>query len=287
MKLVTFAPARIGVLRGDAVHDVTDWVTERTALPFPWAMNGLCAMLHAVRDDLDRAADRAPAVPVSGLALGAPVPAPTHLLAAPINVMAHKAEMTGAMASNAGTADMLGFFTKASGSVCGPADAIELPARRGRRFDHEGEIGIVIGREARGVSPEDALDHIAGYTIVIDVTMRMTATEREERTLRKSFQTFSPMGPCLVSADAVPDIDALDLKLWVNGTLRQDSSQRDLIVDIPNLVSRASHVMALQPGDVYITGSPAGVGEIVPGDSVTVEVPAIGRLEMPVVSRTW
>lgn len=287
MKLVTFDGARIGVLRNETVHDVTDTVLALTGLPFPWAMNALCGVLADNLALLERAADNAGGVPLSQVRLGPPIPAPTHLFAAPVNFLAHQAEMQGAIASYAGTAEMLGFFTKASGSVSGPADPIELPDFPERRFDHEGEIAIVIGKEARGVSPQEALDHIAGYTIVLDVTMRMTETQREERTFRKSFHSFSPMGPCLLTSDEVPDPSALTLKLWLNGELRQDSSARDLIVDIPNLVSRASHVLPLRPGDVYITGSPAGVGQIGAGDRVRTEMPGLGAMELPVVLRAW
>lgn len=287
MKLVTFDAGRIGMLRETFVHDITDTVLEMTRLPFPWAMNALCALLDQEVGPLDSAADRASPRPLADVRLGAPIPAPTHLLAAPVNFRAHQEEMRGPMASYAGTAEMLGFFTKTTGSICGPSDSIELPDRPDRRFDHEGEIAIVIGREARGVSPEQALAHIAGYTTVIDVTMRMTENEREERTFRKSFHTFSPMGPCLVTRDEVPDPAALTLKLWLNGELRQDSAARDLIVDIPTLVSRASHVMPLLPGDVYITGSPSGVGQIHAGDRVRTELPAAGVMELPVILRAW
>lgn len=287
MKIITFNESRIGVLRNGHVHDVTQWVLELVGLPFPWAMNALCGRLTDIGNDLQRAADRSPAVAIGTVRLGPPIPAPRHLFAAPVNFLAHREEMRGAMASNAGTADMLGFFAKASGSICGASDRIELPDLAGRRFDHEGEIAIVIGREARGVAPDKALEHVAGYTIVIDVTMRMTETQREERAQRKSFHTFSPMGPCLLTADEVPDPSMLGLRLWVNGQLRQDSSARDLIVDVPNLVSRASHILPLLPGDIYMTGSPAGVGAIVPGDTVRVEMDKVGTLEMAVVRRSW
>lgn len=287
MKLITFKGNRIGVLRGDEVHDISQTVFDMTGLPFPWAMNALCGMLPDTLPVLEAAADKAIPVALSGVKLGAPVPAPTHLLAAPVNFRAHEAEMQGPIGYKAGTADMLGFFLKASGSVSAPSDPIELPDLEERRFDHEGEIAIVIGREARAVSPKEALNHIAGYTIVVDVTMRMTETQREERVYRKSFHSFSPMGPCLLTADEVPDPSELSLKLWLNGELRQDSSARDLIVDIPNLVSRASHVMPLMPGDVYITGSPAGVGQIKKGDVVRTEIPRLGVMELPVAIRNW
>lgn len=288
MKIVTFGGSRIGVLRGEVVMDITEAVAARTGLPFPWSVNALCALLTTNLDWVAAVADKAAGLRLADLVLGAPVPAPTHLFAAPANFRAHIEEMKGtAMASNAGSAANLGFFTKASGSVSGPSQAIELPANSDRRFDHEGEIAIVIGKAAQGVSREEALSCIAGFTLVIDVTMRMTETKREERTYRKSFATFSPMGPCLVTADEIGDMDSLGVKLWVNGELRQDSSASDLIVDIPELVSRASHVLPLQPGDIYITGSPAGVGEIKPGDTVVAAMTGAGEMRLPVINRSW
>jgi 2-keto-4-pentenoate hydratase/2-oxohepta-3-ene-1,7-dioic acid hydratase in catechol pathway len=178
---------------------------------------------------------------------------------------------------------------KATGSITGASDPIELPVKDWpeRRYDHEGEIAFVIGREARRVSPEDAVNYIFGYTIVIDATMRATPERGEERVQRKSYYSFSPMGPCVTTADELPDWTKLNVKLWLNGEQRQDAKSTDMIVNIPNLLSRASHVLPLQPGDVYTTGSPPGVGRITPGDQVVVEAPGIGRMTLSVVARDW
>jgi 2-keto-4-pentenoate hydratase/2-oxohepta-3-ene-1,7-dioic acid hydratase in catechol pathway len=216
------------------------------------------------------------------------VPRPTHVFAAPINYLAHQEEMRGPLSGNlSGTAVELGFFLKATGSLSGPNDPIELPARPGRRFDHEGELAFVIGREARAVPRERALDYVFGYTILVDCTMRMNETHHEERVLRKSFASFAPLGPWVVTADEIPDPSVLQIKLWVNGIQRQDASLRDLVLDVPGLIEQASAVLPLQPGDVYTTGSPAGVGEIHPGDEVVVEIAQIGRLTLPVRARAW
>ena len=105
--------------------------------------------------------------------------------------------------------------------------------------------------------------------------------------MRKSFHSFAPVGPWIVTSDEVPDPAAFHLRVWVNGDLRQDATLADLIVDVPGLLAQASAVVLLRPGDVYATGTPAGVGPVEPGDVVTVEVGGIGRLEMPVVQRGW
>src|SRR5205807_1486716 len=235
---------------------------------------------------------------VDSVRLRAPVPAPMQLLAAPVNFRAHQAEMRDqgfrgvpGSGSQAGgdTAETLGFFMKATGSITGASDPIEIPMKDwpDRRYDHEGEIAFVVGREARGVSPEEATKYIFGYTILIDATMRGTPERNEERVQRKSYYSFSPMGPCVTTADELPDWTKLNVKLWLNGEQRQDAQATDMIVNIPHLLSRASYVLPLRPGDVYTTGSPPGVGRIAPGDRVEVEATGIGRMTLSVVARSW
>jgi 2-keto-4-pentenoate hydratase/2-oxohepta-3-ene-1,7-dioic acid hydratase in catechol pathway len=119
------------------------------------------------------------------------------------------------------------------------------------------------------------------------MSLRMTETKREERTQRKSYATFTPMGPWITTADEVPDPSAITLKAWRNEELRQDACLKDLIVDVPELISRASHVVPLDVGDVYATGSPAGVGQVQPGDQITLESPQLGTMTLDVATRPW
>ena len=186
------------------------------------------------------------------------------------------------------SAETLGFFLKATGSICGAADAIDLPLRDlpDRRFDYEGEIAFVVGREARAVAAADAQQYIFGYTAVIDVTLRGTEHVKEERVQRKSFASFSPMGPCVVTADELDWRDT-SVKLSVNGIERQHARALDMIVDIPTLLSRASHVLPLQCGDVYTTGSPPGVGRLAPGDTIATDAHGIGCMTLAVRIRDW
>jgi 2-keto-4-pentenoate hydratase/2-oxohepta-3-ene-1,7-dioic acid hydratase in catechol pathway len=120
---------------------------------------------------------------------------------------------------------------------------------------------------------------VFGYSCLIDVTVR----GKEERVMRKSYDTFTPIGPALVTADEVGDPGNLEMKLWVNDDLRQHASTRDLIVDLPNMVALASSVSTLEPGDVIATGTPAGVGPIKAGDTVTIEIERVGRMSVPVI----
>ncbi len=290
MRLVVWDDFRLGVLEDDGIHDVTDLVDDGGDVPrwaAPYRMNQLIARWDELREGVEVRRKDGSAVPLAGVRLRAPSPRPRNFLAAPLNYVAHGEEMKGSIGTGGGTPNDLGFFIKASGCLTDPDGPIELPPVPERRFDHEGEIGVVIGRPARGVEPDRALEHVFGYTLVVDATMRMTDTRREERTMRKSFATFSPSGPCLLTADEVPDPAALGVRLWVDDDLRQEGHLTDLVVDVAGLVSMASKVLPLEPGDLFATGSPAGVGPIRPGETVVVASEAIGRMTLPVVQRGW
>ena len=290
MRLVVWDDFRLGVLEDDGIHDITDLVDDMAEVPAwatPYRMNQLIARWDELHDRVEERRGNSPAVPVESVTLRAPSPRPRNFLAAPLNYLAHGEEMKGSIGTGGGTPNELGFFIKASGCIADPAGPIELPPVPDRRFDHEGEIGVVIGRPARGVAPERALDHVFGYTLVVDATMRMTDTRREERTMRKSFHSFSPAGPCLLTGDEVPDPAALTVRLWVGDELRQEGHLSDLVVDVAGLVSMASKVLSLEAGDLFATGSPAGVGPIRPGETVVVESEPIGRMTLPVVERGW
>jgi 2-keto-4-pentenoate hydratase/2-oxohepta-3-ene-1,7-dioic acid hydratase in catechol pathway len=204
------------------------------------------------------------------------VPDPTKVVAAPVNYRDHQAEMK----EDYGI-DALGVFLKAPSSVIGDGGTVALPYTD-RRFDQEGELAVVIGQTARFVSVDKALDFVAGYTCCLDITMR----GGEDRSTRKSFDTFTPVGPYLVTPDEVGNPADLRLRTTVNGVLRQDADISDLIWDVPQLVSYASSVMTLNPGDILTTGTPAGVGQIGDGDVLSVEIDRVGMLSATVSSST-
>ena len=222
--------------------------------------------------------DRLPWIDPAAAAWSAPVPHPGKILGAPVNYVAHGREL-----QLEHTVERLGVFLKAPSAVIGPGADIALPSAD-RRTDQEGELAVVIGRRARGLTPGEALEAVFGYTCLLDISVRGP----EERSLRKSFDTFAPMGPWIVTPDEVGDPGHLRLRCWVNDELRQDASTADLVMSVPRLVSYASQVMTLEPGDVITTGTPAGVGPLAPGDRVAVEVERVGRLEVGVVAGpTW
>lgn len=286
MKIATFDDLRPGLVVGDHIHDLTSllpgWRPDEPAV-----VQQFLARLEELRPAIEALAGTAEPGPLDSVTLRAPSPLPGQVLAAPLNFQAHRDEMKGPLTAGAGTANELGFFLKSSRSVSDPTAPVLLPDLPGRRIDFEAEVAVVIGRTTRGVSPEEALDHVLGYTLLLDMTLRMTETERQERTQRKSYATFTPMGPWITTADEVPDPSAITIRAWRNDDLRQDATLKDLIVDVPELVSRASHVLPLEAGDVYATGSPAGVGQVQAGDVIRVEAPLLGELSIAVETRPW
>lgn len=266
---------RLGVVDGDDLIDITDLTASGPvgpAGPLQALLDTGMASAGLLRP---RLADR-PRVPLASTRLAAPLPRPGKIVAAPVNYRAHQHEMAAPL-----TVAELGVFLKAPSSVIGPGGTVLLPYQD-VRTDQEAELAVVIGRTARNVRPEHALEHLAGYTCLLDVTVRST----EDRSTRKSFDTFTPIGPWMTTVDEVGDPGALGLRCWVNGEPRQDTSTAELIADVPTLIAYASSVMTLWPGDLIATGTPAGVGQIRHGDRVVVEIDRVGRLEVTVSAET-
>lgn len=269
MRFATFDDGRLGVVLGDEVADITSAAGT--------AGGGLSAMRTLItahnQIDTERIVAAAPRRPLGDVRLGPPVPDPTKIFAAPVNYRDHQSEM-----SQASHVSALGLFLKAPSSLTGSGGTVSLPYHD-RRFDQEGELAAVIGRRARKVSASEALGCVFGYTALLDITMR----GGEDRSVRKSFETFTPMGPWIVTADEFGDPAEATLRCEVSGTVRQEAKLRDLIWDTARLVSYASWVTTLEPGDVISTGTPAGVGPLEAGDTIAVEISGIGgRLEVTV-----
>src|ERR1700722_4173155 len=253
MRLGSYDDGRGGCLAGDQVVPLHG----RT-------MRGVIASWAA--GDLAPPAGHASAVPLRDVRLRVPVADPSKIIAAPVNYRDHQSEMSSD--SHVGA---LGFFLKAPSSLLDPGGTIQLPYHD-RRFDQEGELALVIGRTARHVTEQEALSYVFGYTGLLDITMR----GGEDRSTRKSFETFTPMGPVLVTADEFGDPGRAELRCWVSGELRQQASTADLIWGVARLVSYASSVTTLYPGDVITTGTPAGVGPLAAGDTVRLELSGLG-----------
>ncbi len=200
---------------------------------------------------------------------------PSKIIGIGQNYRAHAAEM------GKGIPEEPLMFLKPSTAVIADGMPIERPAGY-ERVDYEGELGVVIGKRARRVSREEALDYVQGYVCVNDVTVRDLQQKDGQWTRAKGFDTFCPIGPRIV-----PGLDPTDLRITtrVNGVVKQDSSTSDLIFDVATLISFCSHHMTLEVGDVISTGTPSGVGPLRPGDVVEVEIAGIGILRNPVIAR--
>ncbi|WP_431879688.1 fumarylacetoacetate hydrolase family protein [Amycolatopsis sacchari] len=275
MRYLSFRDAggrvRAGVAGADGVRgrisDLTDLLPAGDSSP-------MRRLIEAVESgtDVDTLVSRAPVVGAASAVLLPVVPDPSKIVAAPVNYRNHQAEM-----NEASHIDSLGVFLKAPSSVLGDGGVVRLPYTD-RRFDQEGEFAAVIGRRARDVPEDQALDHVFGYTCLLDMTMR----GGEDRSVRKSFDTFTPVGPTVVAREDVPPIDELELRLWVNGSLRQRADLKDLIWGVAKLISYVSTVMTLHPGDIVTTGTPEGVGAVHDGDRIEVEVTGLDRLTVSV-----
>lgn len=284
MKLAAYDDYRVAVVDGEQLLEVTGVLPEAVqALP-QQRMNWLIAHWDEMRPRVEAAARDAEPIALGSVGLLPPSPHPSHVFAAPANYRKHVGELGVRSVSKGRTAREQGFFLKAPGSLVGAGKRIVLPKGSTRRFDHESELAVIIGRSARNVPRERALEHVFGYACLIDATMRIEpGVAEEERSMRKSFASFTPLGPYLVTADEIADAQALSNRLWVNGELKQDANTRDMIVGIAELIELISSVLTLNPGDVIATGTPEGVGPFGPGDRVTIAIEAVGEMSLDVV----
>ena len=213
---------------------------------------------------------------------------PTDILCIGINYREHAAESGSAIPQN----PML--FIKASNTLNNPLDPIPIP-KRSDKIDFEGELAVVIGKAAKHVPRERALDYVFGYCVANDVSARDWQREKSlgggQFARGKSFDGFCPLGPCIVTKDEIPNPNALKLKTILNGNVMQDHTTADMIFDVPALIESLSSTMTLRPGAVLLTGTPQGVGFartppvwMKAGDTVAVEIERIGRLENPIGS---
>jgi len=280
MRFVTFesgGKGRPGLLTaGDSVVDLT-------AAGFPTLLD----VIEAGSDGLAKAqtfAASADKLPLSSVKLLAPIPKPRKLICIGLNYRAHALE-TGATIPDVPTV-----FNKFATAVIGPGADIVLP-KVSKSPDYEAEFAFVIGKGGRHIAAEDWQKHMWGYTMVNDVSARDYQRATTQWLMGKTFDTFAPMGPWIVTADEIADPHNLNISLEIDGETLQDSNTKDLIFKIPELVAFLSSVFTLEPGDIVSTGTPSGVGAarkpprfLRPGEEVTVKVEGIGELMNPVVA---
>lgn len=287
MRIATYTKDQqrhVGVVSDDALT-----VQALSDIPPGTTEQGILGLIQAFADPARLATlSRAAAVPLDSVKLLAPVPRPRrNIFCVGRNYHAHAKELSGSVfkANNADPAAWPIVFTKVPETVIAHGEDVILPVGITEQIDYEAELAIVIGKGGKNISKAEAMNHVWGYTIVNDVTARDVQMRHQQWDLGKSFDTFCPMGPWLITADA---FDATDTRVrcWVNDELRQDGQTRDLIFDLPTLIETCSRGITLYPGDIIATGTPAGVGMgfnppryLKSGDRVRIQIDGIGTLE--------
>jgi len=286
MRLATFnhkGRRQVGVVSADGA--------TVTALDLKSAdpARGMLAVIHQLSGGHALPATVGAAIPLGEVKLEAPIPVPRrNLWCVGRNYHAHAKELQGSVFKNnsADPASWPIFFTKAPETVVGPGDAVVMPGDKvSTQIDYEAELTIVIGKGGKNIPRDKAMEHVFGYTIVNDVTARDVQMRHQQWDLGKSFDTFCPMGPWIVTADEL-DGSNTRVRLWVNGQLRQDAQTTDLIFDLPSLIETCSRGITLHPGDLIATGTPSGVGMgmtpptwLKAGDKVKIAIDGLGELE--------
>lgn len=282
MRVCRFDDDRLGVVYGDEVADISA-IAERLGpyrYPLP-RFDPFIAQIDRLRPEIEAIAAKAKRRPLSRVRLLSPVANPGKIVAAPVNYKKHldEARADSAIHHNNQIAEIqkAGLFLKATSSIVGPHDGVTI-SHPDRRNDHEVELVAIIGKVARDVSVEKALDYIAGYCIGLDISMRGT----EDRSFRKSVDSFTVLGPWLSTPEECPDVKNMNLSLDVNGERRQSANTKDLILSVAQLIVYASSIYTLHPGDVIMTGTPEGVGPVKDGDVMTASVEKIGTMQVGV-----
>lgn len=302
MRLVTYrgtveAAARLGVVEGDLVIDV-ERLGAKAGQAFPSTMLALIdlgpAALTALSAALDDQRGRWPAgaaLPLGNVKLLAPIPRPRkNIFGIGLNYVEHVAESARTLDTSKELPKQPVIFSKPPTSVIGPGDAIEHNRKITQQLDWEVELAVVIGRTAKRVTEADALSHVFGYSVLIDVSARDNR-RAGQWIYSKGQDTYAPFGPCIVTADEIGDPHALDLWLTVNGEIKQKSNTHHMLFKIPTLIADISAAMTLEPGDIIASGTPDGVGAgrtpqewLWPGDVVEAGVERIGTIRHPVVA---
>jgi len=273
MRLCRFGDNRLGVVEGTShVRDITDALDVIPAHRYPFPPGDmLIGNLEKVTARARELAGSATPLPLDSLPLLSPVANPSKIIGAPMNYRTGQDEAAVANALS------LGLFLKANGSLAGASDGVALRMME-RQIDYEVELGVVIGKQASNVKREDALNYVGGYAVALDITPH----GKEERSLRKSCETYTILGPWLVTADEIPEPENLNLQLDVNGERRQQGNTRQMIRDVPGLIEYASSFYTLYPGDIFLSGTPAGVGPMKPGDELEATIEKVGTMRVKV-----
>jgi 2-keto-4-pentenoate hydratase/2-oxohepta-3-ene-1,7-dioic acid hydratase in catechol pathway len=282
MKLLFFDEFKLGVLKGDAVIDVTPTVRDIPHTGPHNLINGLIERFADYRGRLQEAVDRGPGVPVSQVKVRSPLPKPYNIVGMAVNYIEEGPR---------GVAAPINAFHKSPNSVIGDGDTMVLPDVPATVFEGEAELGLVIGQRASAVGAAEAMNYIFGYLNFIDGSARGLPPSGNTSYQMKSRDTFAPLGPVLVTADEVPDPHALPVRLWVNGVLKQSYNTANMAHKIPRCIEWVTSMHTFEPGDVLALGTDhRGLGAIQNGDLIEMETEGLGRLRVHVrddLKRTW
>lgn len=282
MKICWYDQQQLGVVADGKVYAVGGALAALPAARYPYAPGDLLlAHLDTVRAAIERLLPNAPSKPVEEVRFLSPVANPGKIIGVPVNYADHVAEAEADRATFTnryqGEVREQGLFLKAASSLVGPAEGVTLRFPE-RLSHHEMELGVVIGKTAANISEKDALSCVAGYAIALDMTVRGP----EDRSLRKSVDSYAVLGPWLVTADEIADPQAIDIELRVNGELRQRANTASMIIGIAEQIAWASRYYTLHPGDIIMSGTCAGVGQVLPGDVMDCAIDGVGSMRVAV-----
>lgn len=276
MKLCWFNDRRLGLVQGDEIQDITALFNQLPPAD-PFSMSDyLIENLDSVKAGIAKLQTNEARIPLHAAKLLSPVLRPSKIIGAPVNYFDHISEAKNAATVfkqyDGGIEDQ-GLFLKASSSLVGCSEGIEVHFPN-RPTHHEIELAVIIGKVGKNIPQDQALSYVAGYAIALDMTVR----GNEDRSFRKSLDSYSVLGPFLTTADEVTDPQNLAFTLDVNGELRQNSNTSDMIMKLDRQISWASTFYTLYPGDVIMTGTSAGVGPVVPGDVIVAKMQDLGSM---------
>ena len=281
MKICRFDDDRLGLVEGDEVVDVSAALAVLPAVRWPMpAGDALIANWATVRPAVEEAAGTGARRALAEVRLLSPIANPGKIIGIARNRRNLDSETLGpgvAYGKGRSDSDPIHMFIKANSALVGPSEGVALRFTE-RRNDPEAEFTVIIGRTGTDIAVADALDHVAGYCIGLDMTLRGP----ESASSRKSIDGYAVLGPWMVTADEIPDPDNVATGLTINGRRLQSSNTRDLAFGIPQLIAHASSFYTLHPGDVIMAGTPVGFEPVAPGDILVAEFEGIGRMEVHV-----
>jgi 2,4-diketo-3-deoxy-L-fuconate hydrolase len=288
MRICWFNDNRLGLVKGDRVHDVSKALEKlpKATYPYPYPKGDpLITHLETMKPAILAASEGAASHAVKDVKFLSPVQSPTKIIGTPTNYMDHREEASqqrdvfsgGVPNRYTGSIEEQGLFLKANSALVGPGEGVKLRFPN-RRTDHEMELGVIIGKKSSNISKDKALSIVAGYAIALDMVVRGS----QDRSYRKSVDTYAVLGPWMVTADEIPDPQNLDFFLSVNGDVKQKSNTNMMIMDLVTQISWASEYYTLWPGDIIMSGTCAGVSQVKPGDVMHCEIDKVAATDVRV-----